>query len=118
VVVQRESISGSREPEAWDSSATQSQDVVYLESLTTSKLKDQGSTHHRAQVLGFMMDLLQREVVGDRTPGSGDIKGVASVCASPCGRNQGPINIPLCFSCVGVVNSHIKPVKISQEGGL
>ena len=113
LVVQHEGSSDSNGPQVQDSSV---QDVVYLDTLTSKKLlKNPGSTHHIAQVLGFMMDLLQREVVGDRTSGSGAKIDVASVCASPCGRSQGTINIPLCFSCVGLISAHIKPLKISQE---
>ena len=87
--------------------------VVYLESLDEGKLETEEGPFHVAQVLGFMMDLLQREVEGSRL--DSDDEGMSSMCATPCGRGQGLINVPLCFSCVGLVNAHIKPISISRK---
>ena len=87
--------------------------VVYLESLDEGKLETEEGPFHVAQVLGFMMDLLQREVEGSHS--DSDDEGMSSMCATPCGRGQGLINVPLCFSCVGLVNAHIKPISISRK---
>lgn len=96
--------------------------VVYLESLTPESLGRENGRFHLAQVLGLMMDLLQKEMTGGDGL-SADAKGAASdgqnesqlsACAGPCGRGQGTVNIPLCFSCVGLANAHLKPVAISR----
>ena len=78
---------------------------VYLESLDEEKLKN-GGVFDKVQVLGFMMDLLQREVVDGGSSGS---------CATSCGRGQETLDIPLCFACVGLANAHLKPVAVSRK---
>lgn len=96
--------------------------VVYLESLTMEGLGKENGEFHLAQVLSLMMDLLQKEVTGDKLPGiegavsdSQQYGSQVSLCAAPCGRERGTINIPLCFSCVGLVNAHLQPVTISRK---
>jgi len=43
------------------------------------------------------------------------LKSSSSSCAASCGHGQGTMDIPLCFSCVGLANAHIKPVAVSKK---
>lgn len=89
---------------------SESNEVIVLDPLNEEQLKDGKVPYHIAQILGFMLDLVEKEVLGARG-GDGPSN---EMCSAVCGRGD-VMNVPLCLGCVGLVNSHLKPIPISKE---
>lgn len=90
-------------------------EVVVLESLNEEKLNIEKGPFHIARVLSLMMDLVEKEVLGGDGGQSVSSERRTSMCSAVCGREKGGVmNLSLCLGCVGLVNSHLKPIPISE----